>query len=285
MENSVKFRKNSFKTKLVSMLKVDFRRLLKSRLFYIMVGIAFVVPILIVVMISMMEGSPVNDQYGNPLLDEFGNPVLMEGFKNAWQSIGQKSDEAMGGGAMAGGAAGAMDITSMCNINLVFFAISVFICLFVADDFRSGYAKNLFTVRSKKSDYIISKTVVGFLVGTAMLLAYFIGSVLGGAITSLPFEVEGVTMANIFMCMMAKIFLMGVFTSIFVLISVVAKQRAWLSICISLGGGMLLFMMIPMITPLDSTIVNVLLSLVGGIIFSVGLGAISNLILSKNNIL
>jgi threonine/homoserine/homoserine lactone efflux protein len=44
----------------------------------------------------------------------------------------------------------------------------------------------------------------------------------------------------------AKIFLMLVFVSIFTLISVAAKQKAWLSICGSIGGGMLLFMMVSM---------------------------------------
>lgn len=54
------------------------------------------------------------------------------------------------------------DIMNMCNINLLFFMAAVFICIFVADDFRSGYAKNLFAVRSKKTDYVISKSLVGF---------------------------------------------------------------------------------------------------------------------------
>ena len=87
------------------------------------------------------------------------------------------------------------------------------------------------------------------------------------------------------MCLLSKIFIMLVFSSIFVLISIAAKQRAWLSICISLGGGMLLFTMVVIVTPLNAGIIHVLLCLIGGLGFSIGLGAISNLILSKNNIL
>ena len=63
-----------------------------------------------------------------------------------------------------------MSLTAMCNINMLYFLIVVLVCIFVADDFRSGYAKNLFTVRAKKTDYVISKTVVGF-VGAAAMLA------------------------------------------------------------------------------------------------------------------
>ena len=51
------FEKNTFTKRLKSMLKVDTRRLFISPFFYIMVGIAFVVPILILVMTTMMDGT------------------------------------------------------------------------------------------------------------------------------------------------------------------------------------------------------------------------------------
>ena len=69
------------------------------------------------------------------------------------------------------------------------------------------------------------------------------------------------------------------------MIAVIAKQKAWLSVVGSLMVGMLFFTMVPMITPLDASILNVVLCLVGGALFSVGIGAISNLILKKTNIL
>lgn len=47
---------------------------------------------------------------------------------------------------------------------------------------------------------------------------------------------------------------------------------------------MLLFTMVSMISPLDSTIVNVILTLVGGLLFSVGIGAISKTILNKTSL-
>ncbi len=60
---------------------------------------------------------------------------------------------------------GSMDIMSMCNINMMFMLVAVFICLFISDDFRRGYAKNLFTVRAKKGSYIVSKIIAGFVCG------------------------------------------------------------------------------------------------------------------------
>ena len=80
-----------------------------------------------------------------------------------------------------------------------------------------------------------------------MLIAYFVGSLLGGAISGLTFDLHGLTMSNIAMCMAAKIFLMLVFVAIDVIVSVAAKQKAWLCLCGSLGAGMLLFMMVSMI--------------------------------------
>ncbi|MBR7161952.1 MAG: ABC transporter permease subunit, partial [Clostridia bacterium] len=156
--------------------------------------------------------------------------------------------------------------------------------LFISDDFRSGYAKNLFTVRTKRGEYVASKTISGFICGAFMLIAYLAGSILGGAISGLFFDLHGLNAGNLVMCMLAKIFLMLVFVSIFTLISVAAKQKAWLSICGSLGGGMLLFMMVSMITPLGSTAINAVLCAAGGALFAFGLGAFSNLILKKTSL-
>ena len=268
MENKVSFEKFSFGKRMKSMLKVDFKRMFKSRVFYILIACALVMPILMTVMMSMMDGSVSVDP-------QTGVETVMNGPENTWQNIGTlPGGEAMGGS----------EIFMMCNINMVFMIVAVFVCLFISDDFRSGYAKNLFTVRAKKGDYIISKTLAGFVCGAFMLIAYFVGAMLGGAMAGLSFDLHGLNVGNIVMCMLAKILLMFVFVPIFVLISVAAKQKAWLSICGSLGGGMLLFMMVSMITPLSSTILNVVLCLAGGAMFAFGLGAASNVALKKTSL-
>ena len=260
--------KNSFSQRLGSMLKVDFRRMFKSRLIYILLACALLMPILMTVMMAMMDGSVSVDP-------QTGVESVMEGPENTWQNIGT-----LPGGENMGGT----EVFAMCNINMIFMIVAIFICLFISDDFRSGYAKNLFTVRAKKGDYVISKTLAGVLCGGLMLILYFVGAVLGGAIAGLSFDLHGLTYANLVMCMLAKIFLMPVFIAIFVLVSVAAKQKAWLSICGSFGGGMLLFMMVSMITPLGSAVVNVILCLVGGILFALGLGIASKAVLNKTSL-
>ena len=264
MENTIKFEKVSLAGRVKSMLKVDFRRMFKSKLFYILIACALVMPVLMTVMMTMMDGSVSVDP-------QTGVETVMEGPENAWQNIGTLPGEPLGGD----------EIFMMCNINMAFMGVAVFVCLFISDDFRSGYAKNLFTVRAKRGEYVVSKTLSGFICGALMLVAYFIGSMLGGAISGLSFGLHGLGAGNILACMVAKIFLMPVFVSIFVLISVAAKQRAWLSICGSLGGGMLLFMTVSMITPLGSTAINAVLCAAGGALFAFGLGAVSRVILKR----
>ena len=256
----MKFETQTFGKRLKSMLKVDFRRMFTMPLVYIMLGVCFVMPILILVMTSMM-GTP-----------EEGAEA-MGTFTNVWQSIGSVSSAGM-----------SMDLTTMCNINMLYFLMAVLVCVFVADDFRSGYAKNLFTVRSSKIDYVISKSLVCFVGSVGMLICYFIGAMLGGAIAGLSFELGGVNAGNIIACLISKFFLAAVFVSIFLTLSVVGKQRTWLSILGSFAAGMLMFTMIPMITPLDSSFLNVIMCLAGGAMFGVGLGAVSNLILNKTSL-
>ncbi len=264
----IKFERNSFKKRLHSMLNVDFRRMFTMPLLYIMLLVCLATPVLVLVMTSMMDGSVTVDP-------QTGEERVMEGFKNTWQIIGAVS------GNMSDMS---MDITSMCNINLLYFALSVLVCIFVSDDFRSGYSKNLFTVRARKGDYVFSKTVVLMFSGVLMLAAFFVGSMFGGAVSGLSFELTGATAFNVICCMLSKAGLIAVFAPISLLASVFAKRKTWLSIIISLFGGMLLFMTVPMMTPLDSTLMNVIMCLVGGAMFAAGLGAISCKVLSKSSL-
>lgn len=264
------FEKNSFEKRLSSMIKVDFRRMFTMPLVYILLGICLVMPIVILVMTSMMDGTVST----NP---QTGAETVIEGFDNVWQILGATA-------AKDSSAAMDMSLTSMVNINMLYFGVALLVCVFVSDDFRSGYAKNLFTVRSKKSDYVISKTLVCSLGAALMIFAFFIGSMLGGAIAGVPFTMDGFTAGNVCACVLSKMIIVTVFVPIYLIMSVVAKQRLWLSILLSLATGMFLYTMVPMITPINSTLINVLLSFVGGAGISIALGALSKLVLEKTSL-
>lgn len=264
----MEFARTSFAKRLHTMLKVDMRRLLLSKLTYILIGSAFLMPVLILIMTTMMDGSVTVDP-------QTGVETVIEGFDNVWQIIGSVSSAGMDT---------SMGMTAMCNINLLYFIVSVLVCVFTAQDHCSGFAKNLFTVRARKSDYVISKSIVCFLGGAVMVVAFFLGSLVGGAVAGLPFAMEGFDTGNLALCVAAKVLLVGAFTSLYLLWSVIARQRLWLSLVGSLCTGMFLFMMIPLLTPLDAGVVHVLGCLAGGVLFSLGLGAVSTKILSKSSL-
>lgn len=267
---TIQFEHNSFGRRLKSMLSVDFRRMFTMPLLYIMLAIAAVIPVLVLVMTTAVDGTTTVDP-----VTGVETVVEVEPYTNTWQVVESINGE---------GAGISTDMLSMCNINLLFFMAAVLVCIFVADDFRSGYAKNLFTVRSKKTDYVISKTLAGFVGGVLMILAYLIGSVLGGAIAGLSFDAGAAGFDGIVMCLVSKALFMAVFVPIYLLWSVLGRQKLWLSMVGSFAVGMLFFMMIPALTPLNSGIINVILCLAGGVLFSVGLGAVSNAVLRKTSL-
>ncbi|MBE6143873.1 MAG: hypothetical protein E7177_07835 [Erysipelotrichaceae bacterium] len=262
-----KFEKFDLSKRFISMIKVDFRRMFTMPLYYLMVGISLVIPILILVMTTMFGGETEG----------------MTSFSNVWKIIGSVSESMIKNSPSM---SGEIDMLAMCNIDMMVFAVGVLVCLFINQDFKSGYIKNLFTVRSSKVDYVLSKTLVGFVCGSSMILAFFIGSMVGGKIANLSFDLPlGVNAINIVMCLICKLGVVLIFVPIFVIMGVVGKEKLWLSMIGSFGVSMLLFMMVSMIAPLNANFVNVILVLVGGVLFSVGLGSLSNLLLNKLNIL
>lgn len=265
-----KFEHNSFGKRLKSMLAVDFRRMFRTTMFYIMIGVSVVIPVLVLVMTTTVGGTTkVDPKTGVETV------VEVEPYTNTWQVVESINGE---------GSGISTDMLSMCNINLLFFLAAVLVCIFVADDFRSGYAKNLFAVRSKKTDYVISKTLVGFAGGVLMVLAYLLGAVIGGAVAGLSFDAGVAGVNGIIMCLVSKALLMAVFVPIYVTLGVVGKQKLWLSMVGSFCIGMIFFMMIPMLTPLNSGIGNIMMCLIGGAVFSVGLGTVSNMVLQKTSL-
>ena len=107
--------------RLKTMLAVDMRRLFTTKLFYIFVGIALCIPIAILVMTSSLAGTETTDP-------QTGEVTVYEGFDSAWQMIGSEIRFDMlsadtGRDAVQADESDAMamdmDMTSMCNINLV----------------------------------------------------------------------------------------------------------------------------------------------------------------------
>ncbi len=243
---------------LYTMLQADTRRMFRQPLLYILMAVSLIVPILVLTMVT---------GFADP--SETGMV-----FTNVWQMIGSLP-------ASGSESAMSMDMTAMMNINMLYFLTAVLVGIFVAEDFRSGYAKNLFAVRVKKSSYVFSKLIVCSIASAFLFLAFLTGSLMGGRIAGLSFAMIGFNILNVIMSMLAKLLILPMFVSVFVAAGSIARRKLWLSLCLAIMISMLFFMIVPLMTGLTSSVINVIMCLAGGILFSLGFSVISNLVLSK----
>ncbi|MBQ7880659.1 MAG: ABC transporter permease [Clostridia bacterium] len=256
--NKLKFESPSFGKRLKSMIKVDFYRLFHTPLFYIMIFVSAIIPALVLTMTGANEAADAQT------------------FTNVWQVV-----EAISG---ANSGAGLMDLATMCNINMVFIFVAIMVSIFISHDYSSGYNKSIFTVHPKKVDYVISKSIVGFISGACMIVAYVLGALVAGLISGLSFALGSATILNVFACLVSKIFLMAIFVPLYIVVAVFFKQKLWLSIIGSFAAGILFYPIAMMTAPLNSGIFNLVMCLVGGAILGVAFGALSTLILNKRDL-
>ena len=133
------------------MIKIDFYRLFHTPVFYIMVLVAALIPALVLAMVGANEAEE-------------------QSFTNTWQVIEGYS----------GNTAGLMDFANMANINMLFIFAALMLSIFIAHDYSSGFVKNIFTVHAKKSDYVVSKSLIGIFAGICMILSYTLVTIIVG---------------------------------------------------------------------------------------------------------
>ena len=251
------------------MLKLDFYRLFHTPVFYILLLFAALIPALV---LSMAGAAPpaTGANVGAAVAAAPTAPAME--IDNAWQIV-----ESLGGSAVA---ENPLDFAGFANINMLFIFAGLLMAIFVAHDYSSGFAKNIFTVHSKKVDYVISKTAVGVFGGGGMIITYVIGTVLAGLLTGKAFDVN---VSGLVMCLLSKLFLMGIFCSLFLGIAVFFRNKLWMTIVFTFLFGMMLYPAASVAT-LSSTVVTMLITLVAGVIGAVAIGSASSLILKKRDL-
>jgi len=262
---SADFRPMSFKARAGSMLKLDFYRLFHTPAFYIMLIVAAIIPAMVLAM-SGMDPSGAAAVSGSVT----AAPSII--FNNAWQLI-----ESTGGSAAA---ANPMNMGGYANINMVFIFAGLLMAIFVAHDYSSGFVKNIFTVHSKKIDYVISKSAVGVFGGAAMILTYVFGTIAAGLLTGKAFDVN---VSGLILCLLSKMFLMGIFCGLFLAVSVFFRSKLWLTIVFTFLLGMMFYPAASVAT-LNSTGVTMILSLIAGVIGVAAIGAVSAFILKRRDL-
>jgi len=261
------FESPTFGSRVKSMLKLDFYRLFHTPAFYIMLLIAAMIPALI---LTMGDVEPPTTANPHAVQMDVSSPSM--DITNAWQLV-----ESTGGSAVADNP---LDFAGFANINMLFIFAGLLMSIFVAHDYSSGFVKNIFTVHSKKLDYVISKSAVGIFSGTGMIITYVFGTVVAGLLMGKAFDVN---VGGLIMCLISKALLMGVFCSLFLGIAVFFRNRLWLTIAFTFLLGMMLYPAASVAT-LNSTAVTVLLTLIAGAVGAVGFGAVSSLFLRKRDL-
>ena len=257
MENTVQL--NAFQRffrRLFPMIKLDFYRLFHTPIFYIMIAVSALIPALVMTMVGANEAGDAQT------------------FTSVWQVIE----------GLSGNTAGLMDFANMANVNMLYIFTALLVAIFVSHDYSSGFVKNVFTVHAKKSDYVVSKSLVGIFSGICMLVSYIVVTLIVGAFTGKSFDLGVAGVGGLLMCIGSKMLLMAVFVPLYLMIAVLFKQKLWMTIIGTFVVGILFYPVASLAVPLDSSFLTLLLCLVGGLAGFAGFGAISSLFLRKRDL-
>ncbi len=159
------FEKPSFSRRIKGMLGVDFYRLFHTPLYYIFLGIAAIIPAMILGT-SGME---------NPQTGAAAAPL----YTNVWHIIAAETPNYVVG-----------SIAEYANMNMVFIFGGIMVSIFIGHDYKSGYVKQLFTTHPKKQDYMIAKTLTCAFAMACMCITYLLGAVAAGLLTGLSLAVD-----------------------------------------------------------------------------------------------
>lgn len=214
MEKQLHFESPSFTKRLKGMLGVDFYRLFHTPLFFIFLGIAAMIPALI-----LGTGGMENPQTGE---------VSALLYTNVWNAIAADTPLYV-----------FSHIGEYANMNMVFIFGGIMVSIFIGHDYRSGYVKQLFTTHAKKMDYMLSKTLTCAFAMACMCVAYLLGAVMAGMLTGLDFTVNA---GSLLIALVSKIIMSLGWASLYTFLNVIFRKKFGISIAASFffGTGILI---------------------------------------------
>ena len=204
----LKFESPTFKQRIKGMLGVDFYRLFHTPLFYIFLGIAAIIPAMLIAMTGM-EGP--NGEPSQPL------------FTNVWQAIAADTP-----------IYGFEGIDKYANMNMVFIFGGIMVSIFIGHDYQSGYVKQLFTTHAKKQDYMISKTLSCTFAMACMCVTYLFGAIVAGLLTRTSFDVN---VGNLLCTILGKMIMSLGWASLYTFLNVILRKYFGVSIASSFFFG------------------------------------------------
>lgn len=219
----------SFTTRIKGMLGVDFYRLFHTPLFYIFLGIAAIIPAMILGMTNM----------------ENAQGIVQPLYTNTWQVVAADTPLYV-----------VSSIAEYANMNMVFIFGGIMISIFIGHDYKSGYVKQLFTTHAKKIDYILSKSVIGAFSMACMCITYLLGTIISGALVGASFAVN---VGSLICALLGKILMSIGWASLYSFLNVIFRKRFGISIalCFFFGTGILIIAVAAIVG--NSMVLNVFL--------------------------
>lgn len=199
----IKFESPTFIKRLKGMLSVDFYRLFHTPIFYIFLSIAAIIPAMILGM-TVTEG-------GEPL------------YTNAWNIVAADTPLYIFNG-----------IGEYANMNMVFIFGGIMVSIFIGRDYKTGYAKQLFTTHAKKQDYMMSKTLVCAFAMACMCITYLFGGVIAGLLVGATFKVNA---GSLICALLGKIVMSLGWASLYTFLNVIFRKFFGISIASSFFFG------------------------------------------------
>lgn len=206
--HDIQFETPTFKKRIQGMLGVDFYRLFHTPLFYIFLGIAAIIPAMLIAMTGTVGA---NGEISEPL------------FTNVWQAIAAENP-----------VYGFEGIDKYANMNMVYIFGGIMVSIFIGHDYKSGYVKQLFTTHAKKQDYMISKTLTCAFAMACMCITYLIGAIIAGLISQTSFSAN---VGNLICAIIGKIAMSLGWASLFTFLNVVFRKYFGVSIASSFFFG------------------------------------------------
>lgn len=201
------FEKPGFAKRLKGMLGVDFYRLFHTPLLYIFLGIAAIIPALIL----SMGGEDAGAMYGS-----------------TWEIIAANEPVYV-----------ISNMGEYANMNMVFIFGGIMVSIFIGHDYKSGYVKQLFTTHPHKMDYMISKTLACAFAMAGMCVTYLAGAVFAGLLTGASFKVNA---ASLLIAIAGKMVLSLGWASLYTFLNIIFRRYFGISIASSFffGTGILI---------------------------------------------
>ena len=207
----LKFESPSFFQRLRGMLGVDFYRLFHTPMFYIFLGIAAIIPAMILGMTTVETA-------------EGAKPL----YENTWQVIAAQTPLYV-----------VNNIADYANMNMVFIFGGIMVSIFIGHDYKSGYVKQLFTTHAKKQDYMLSKSIIGAFSMACMCITYLLGGAVAGLFVGASMEVK---IGSLIFAILGKMVMSLGWASLYTFLNIIFRKFFGISIAFSFffGTGVLI---------------------------------------------